>query len=206
MRLMVIFTLCLLWGVTTANATTGATLTTQAQHILWDELSSENVSKKYHKQVQCLAENIYFESRAESYSGKAAVGNVTKNRVLDSRWPSTFCEVITEGPVRESWKTKQTPDPNDAVFYPIKHRCQFSWYCDGEKDVIWANKEKTGQTIEGNARAWRESVQIAIMIVTGAFKDNTNGAVYYYAHNLVYPHWAEEKEYIGVLGNHTFMK
>jgi spore germination cell wall hydrolase CwlJ-like protein len=39
-----------------------------------------------------------------------------------------------------------------------------------------------------------------------AIKDNTEGAVYYYAHNLVYPYWAETKKYIGVLGNHTFMK
>ena len=36
--------------------------------------------------------------------------------------------------------------------------------------------------------------------------DNTEGAVYYYAHNLVYPSWADSKHYIGVLGNHTFMK
>ena len=36
--------------------------------------------------------------------------------------------------------------------------------------------------------------------------DNTKGAVFYYAHNLVYPTWADQKEYIGVLGNHTFMK
>ena len=97
----------------------------------------------------------------------------------------------------------------DRIYYPRKHRCQFSWYCDGIKDVIWANKEKTGQTIEGNARAWRESVQIAIIIVgAGSYEisDNTKGAVYYYAHNLVYPSWADKKEYIGVLGNHTFMK
>lgn len=191
-----------------AEATTGATLTTQAKHILWSELEQEGVANKYHAEVMCLAENIYFEARAESYSGKAAVGNVTRNRVEDARWPATFCEVVMQGPVRESWKTKQ--DPNlKPIYYPIKHRCKFSWYCDGEKDVIWANYEKTGQTIEGNARAWRESVQLAIYIVgvgQMSIKDNTKGAVFYYAHNLVYPHWADSKQYIGVLGNHTFMK
>jgi len=191
-----------------AEATTGATLTTQAKHILWSELEQEGVANKYHAEVQCLAENIYFEARAESYSGKAAVGNVTRNRVEDTRWPATFCEVVMQGPVRESWKTKQ--DPNlKPIYYPIKHRCKFSWYCDGQKDVIWANYEKTGQTIEGNARAWRESVQLAIAIVgvgQMVIKDNTKGAVFYYAHNLVYPSWAETKHYIGVLGNHTFMK
>lgn len=207
---IVLFTVFFVW-VSGAKATTGATLTTQAKHILWNELYIEKVPNSMHSEIQCLAENIYFEARAESYSGKAAVANVTKNRVKDQRWPDTFCKVVTEGPIRESWKTKQHKNlaEKDRIYYPRKHRCQFSWYCDGIKDVIWANKEKTGQTIEGNARAWRESVQIAIIIVgAGSYEisDNTKGAVYYYAHNLVYPSWADKKEYIGVLGNHTFMK
>ena len=197
--------------VSPAKATTGAELTTQAKHILWTELEIEGVAKKDHAEVMCLAENIYFEARAESYGGKAAVGNVTRNRVEDARWPSTYCGVVMQGPVRESWKTKQHANlkASERVYYPIKHRCKFSWYCDGNKDVIWANYEKTGQMIEGNARAWRESVQLAIYIVEVGqmqIKDNTNGAVYYYAHNLVYPSWAETKKYLGQLGNHTFMK
>ena len=199
------------FNVTPAMATTGATLTSQAEHILWQILASEGVQNKHHSEVQCLAENIYFEARAESFSGKAAVGNVTRNRVNDKRWPNTYCGVVTQGPVRESWKTKQHKNLADSerVYYPRKHRCQFSWYCDGIKDVIWANKEKTGQTIEGNARAWREAVEVAIYVLeVGKMRivDNTNGAVFYYAHNLVYPNWAETKELVGVLGNHTFMK
>ena len=201
----------LIFTSTSAIATTGAKLTSQAEHILWQLLKTEGVANKHHPEVQCLAENIYFEARAESFSGKAAVGNVTRNRVNDSRWPNTYCGVVTEGPVRESWKTKQHKDLADSerVYYPRKHRCQFSWYCDGLKDIIWANKEKTGQTIEGNARAWRESVEVAIYILeVGKMRivDNTDGAVFYYAHNLVYPNWAETKKLVGVLGNHTFMK
>jgi len=201
----------LIFTSTSAIATTGAKLTSQAEHILWQLLKTEGVANKHYPEVQCLAENIYFEARAESFSGKAAVGNVTRNRVNDSRWPNTYCGVVTEGPVRESWKTKQHKDLADSerVYYPRKHRCQFSWYCDGLKDIIWANKEKTGQTIEGNARAWRESVEVAIYILeVGKMRivDNTDGAVFYYAHNLVYPNWAESKQLVGVLGNHTFMK
>ena len=206
---LTVLVVCILYATGSLGAEPTAKLTTQAKHILWQQLETNSVSKSRHNEVLCLAENIYFEARAESYSGKAAVGNVTRNRVLDKRWPSTYCEVVQQGPKRESWKTKQTPDKNDAVYYPRKHRCQFSWYCDGEKDVIWANYEKTGQTIKGNARAWKESVELAIMIA-GQTKltvtDNTDGAVYYYAHNLVYPSWAKAKSYIGVLGNHTFMK
>ena len=197
------------WAIAPAGASE-ATLTTQAKHILMQELESNNVDKSLNKQIVCLAENIYFEARAENISGKAAVANVTKNRVFSSKWPNTWCGVVKQGPVRESWKTRgKDVKDEDRVFWPIKHRCQFSWYCDGKKDVIWANYEKTGQTIEGNARAWRDSVELAIYI-TGFGKltidDNTHGALYYYNHNLVYPHWADAMILIGVEGNHTFMK
>ena len=199
------------WAIAPASASE-ATLTTQAKHILMQELESNNVDKSLNKQIVCLAENIYFEARAENISGKAAVANVTKNRVFSDKWPNTWCEVVKQGPVRESWKTKQNPDLPDSerVYYPRKHKCQFSWYCDGKKDVIWANYEKTGETIEGNARAWRESVRMALAVMdlekTFTVDDNTNGALYYYNHNLVYPYWADHMELIGVLGNHTFMK
>ena len=205
-----VFVLCILYGAGALGAEPTAKLTTQAKHILWTQLETNKVSKSRHNEVLCLAENIYFEARAESYSGKAAVGNVTRNRVLDTRWPSTYCEVVQQGPKRESWKTKQHSDlaDEDRVYYPRKHRCQFSWYCDGEADVIWANYNN-GKLIEMNAKAWRDSVQVAIWTMgvgNITIEDNTKGAVYYYAHNLVYPSWADTKQYIGVLGNHTFMK
>ncbi len=188
-----------------------AELTSQAKTILFQELNTATVPNKGHQQIVCLAENIYFEARAESIEGKAGVANVTRNRVEDKRWPSTYCEVVQQGPVRESWKTKKDPNlkPEERIYYPRKHRCQFSWYCDGAKDIIWANKEKSGLTIEGNARAWRESVRIAIYTLGyGGFRvnDNTDGAVYYYAHNLVYPSWADQKALTVIIGNHTFMK
>jgi len=188
------------------------TMTGQAQTIFLSTIDEAGINSQHKiNEVMCLAQNVYFEARAESISGKAGVANVTKNRVEDSRWPGTYCEVVGDGPVRESWKTKQHADLPDSsrVYYPIKHRCQFSWYCDGIKDIIWANKIQTGQTIEANARAWQDSVNVALW-TTGwsdvTIKDNTKGAVFYYAHHLVYPTWADEKEYIGVLGNHTFMK
>jgi len=187
------------------------TMTGQAQTIFLSTIDDAGI-KDPHKinEILCVAQNVYFEARAESISGKAGVANVTKNRVEDTRWPDTYCGVVGDGPVRESWKTKgKDVADNQRVYYPRKHRCQFSWYCDGVKDIIWANKIQTGQTIEANARAWQDSVNVALW-TTGwsdiKIKDNTRGAVFYYAHNLVYPTWADEKEYIGILGNHTFMK
>ena len=72
-----------------------ADLTGQAQTILFDKINEfgvDNVSD-----LVCLAENIYFEARAESISGKAAVANVTRNRVADKRWPKTYCQVVQQG-------------------------------------------------------------------------------------------------------------
>ena len=187
-----------------------AELTSQAKTILFQELELEKVPNSYHREVVCLAENIYFEARGENFSAKAGVANVTRNRVNSNDYPNTFCGVVYQGPVRESWKTKgKDVAAEDRVYYPRKHRCQFSWYCDGQKDVIWANYERTGETIEGNALAWRTSVQLAIWTLGQGemvLKDNTKGALFYYNHNLVYPNWADHKTYIGVLGNHTFMK
>jgi spore germination cell wall hydrolase CwlJ-like protein len=186
-------------------------MTNQAITIFQSTMDDEKInSKKARTEILCLAQNIYFESRAESMSGKAAVANVTKNRMLDSRWPNSICEVVGEGPLRESWKTRGKDVPkSERVYFPIKHRCQFSWYCDGVGDVIWANMESTGETIEGNARAWQDSVNVALW-TTGygsiQVEDNTKGAVFYYNHHLVTPSWSKTRTYIGVLGNHTFMK
>ena len=179
-----------------------AELTDQAKTIIFQEVNESGIPNAYHQQMVCLAENIYFEARAEGVEGKAAVANVTRNRVNSELFPNSYCEVVQQGPVRESWN-------KPGVYYPIKHKCQYSWYCDGKRDIIWANYEKTGQTIKLNAEAWRQSVEIAIWTLGyGSYRvnDNTGGATYYYAHNLVYPHWAEVFHTTAVIGNHTFMR
>ena len=179
-----------------------AELTEQAKTIVFQEVNESGIPNSLHQQMVCLAENIYFEARAEGVEGKAAVANVTRNRVNSELFPNSYCAVVQQGPVRESWN-------KPGVYYPIKHKCQFSWYCDGKKDIIWANYEKTGQTIELNAQAWRQSVEIAIWTLGyGSYRvqDNTGGATYYYAHNLVYPHWADDFEVTEIIGNHTFMR
>ena len=179
-----------------------AELTEHAKTIVFQEVNESKIPNSLHQQMVCLAENIYFEARAEGIEGKAAVANVTRNRVNSDLFPNTYCEVVQQGPVRESWN-------KPGVYYPVKHKCQFSWYCDGQKDIIWANYESTGQTIKLNAEAWRQSVEVAIWTLGhGSYtvNDNTGGATYYYAHNLVYPHWADAFEVTEIIGNHTFMK
>ena len=155
----------------------------------------------------CLAKNIYFEARAESVQGKMAVANVTKNRVESKNHPDTYCGVVKEGPVRESWKTRKIKDlpKSERVYYPVKHRCDFSWYCDGEKDTIWV-QYTNGTPIESNKTAWHDSVNIALLTLSGQMPDNTIGADHYFNHNIIYPGWALSMEKTVVIGNHSFFK
>ena len=158
------------------------------------------------QQLFCMAPNIYFESRAEGEQGKQAVAHVVQNRIKDPRFPKTACAVIQEGRHSESWKTKgQAVAPEDRLYIPRRNQCQFSWYCDGLKDIIWIQL-RDGTPIEANRTAWRDSVRIAVQVMQGQLKDNTGGATYYYAHNLVYPHWADVKQQTQVIGAHTFLK
>ena len=158
------------------------------------------------QQLFCMAQNIYFESRAEGEQGKQAVAHVVQNRIKDPKFPKTPCAVIQEGRHFESWKTKGVEmAPEQRQYIPRRNQCQFSWYCDGLKDVIWIQL-RDGTPIEANRTAWRDSVRIAVQVMQGELKDNTGGATYYYAHNLVYPSWADVKQQTQVIGAHTFMR
>ena len=54
--------------------------------------------RAYHSEADkyCMAQNIYFESANQSALGKLAVGLVVMNRVKDTRYPDTICEVVRQ--------------------------------------------------------------------------------------------------------------
>jgi N-acetylmuramoyl-L-alanine amidase len=54
------------------------------------------------KQHECMALNIYHEARGERWEGQIAVAHVTMNRVSNSEWPGTICEVVYQ-PKQFSW-------------------------------------------------------------------------------------------------------
>ena len=158
-------------------------------------------------ELKCMAENIYFEGRAEPMVGKDAIGKVVMNRIEDTRFPNSICGVVKQGPVRESWKTKKDPNlaDKDRKYYPIKNRCQFSWWCDGQKDIIWATY-MNGEVIESNMTAWRDSINVALWLMSGELKDPTHGAVFYYNPNIANPSWGAIYKETAMIGNHRFMK
>ena len=101
-------------------------------------LSTTSYAQYDPHEVSCLADNIYWEARNQPTRGMIAVANVTRNRVKSPHYPNTYCEVIKQGPIRESWKTRKNPDLPDSerIYFPKRDRCQFSWYCDGKADNI----------------------------------------------------------------------
>lgn len=46
------------------------------------------------RSMECLIEAIYFESGNQKFKGMMEVGFVIRNRVEDSRYPDTYCDVI----------------------------------------------------------------------------------------------------------------
>lgn len=130
----------------------------------------------------CLATAIYFEARGEPIIGQIAVANVIINRVYDERYPDDICSVVTQGPTY-TWK----PD------YPIRDKCQFSFYCDGKSD--YAPKGNT----------WDISVMVAYGVMSMRTYDVTEGATHYHA-TYVYPDWAESKQKTVQINNHVFYR
>jgi spore germination cell wall hydrolase CwlJ-like protein len=159
-------------------------------------VQEEYFTREQDPQAYCLAENIYFESRSDSLAGQAAVADVVINRVHDDRYPNTVCDVVRDGPIRESWKTRNDPDlpDNERVYYPIRNMCQFSWYCDGKKETVHDKK------------AWIKAQYIAYqMLYADRFRGITEGATHYHAH-YVNPNWARKIQFIDNIGSHKFYR
>ena len=141
-------------------------------------------------QATCLADNVYHESRNQGTAGWNAVISVTMNRVKDKRFPNTICGVVKQGPTRESWK-------QNGTYYPIKHKCQFSWYCDGKTDVIHKKNEKLYKEIY--------NLSYVSLIKDIIILDITDGATHYHA-DYVTPAWAQTKTKTVEIGDHIFYK
>jgi len=135
----------------------------------------------------CLSLNVYHEAKNQSIVGQAAVAEVVMNRVQDSRYPNTVCEVVKQGPHRPSWK-----DPNKE--HPIRHKCQFSWYCDGKSDEPKDDKH------------WHQAKEIARLVLYDRIViDVTEGATHYHA-TYVKPAWARTKTRTTRIESHIFYR
>jgi len=158
-------------------------------------------------ELYCMSQNIYFEARHESMIGKIAVAHVVMNRIEDKGFPNTVCGVVKQGPIRESWKTRKDPTlpKEERIYWPRRDRCQFSWYCDGHRDMLWVTY-KDGTIIPQNMTAWRDSIHVALFVMNdGSEMDPTDGATFYYNPHIANPSWAGKYRETAVYGNHRFM-
>ena len=131
----------------------------------------------------CLAQNIYFEASIDNLAGMAAVANTVLNRVESDRYPDTICGVIHQG----------RKDSNGNM---IRHKCQFSWYCDGKSDRI------------PESQTWERAKAVAWDILhTNEYRGLAEGATHYHA-TYVDPHWASSDDMaeIGRIGEHIFYR
>jgi len=104
------------------------------------------------------------------------------NRVRDDRYPDDVCGVVKQGPTY-SWRED----------FPVRNRCQFSWYCDGKSD-------KTTDT-----KAYAKALMIAHGVYHGNLDDFVEGATHYHAH-YVTPEWAKTKTMTVRINDHIFYR
>jgi len=121
---------------------------------------------------QCLTKALYFEARGEGLKGQFAVAEVILNRVDSANYPGTVCGVVEQG---------------------SKGSCQFSYHCDGARDVM------------REAAAADTAARIARIMLDGAPRSLTFGATHFHTRG-VNPVWSHRFEKTAAIGAHLFYK
>ena len=154
------------------------------------------------KDIECLARNIFYESRGEPLEGKVAVGVVTINRSQDPRYPNSVCGVIKQKTVHTvphqttvtTYPTENTEERVTETKTTVIQRvvCQFSWVCSKVREP------------KADDPMWLESQQVARELAVGGFpqfRDKYKDAYHFHA-VYVSPGWKLQR--IGRVGNHIF--
>ena len=128
--------------------------------------------------LQCMAENIYYEAGNQSFVGKLAVGQVVLNRTQKPGYPSSICGVIYEGSQNERTTA-----------------CQFSWTCASRLNI-----DKSGVFWEQSLKAAKE-----LLYNKDKLTDITEGATNYHA-DYVSPSWAKRLRLVTKIDQHVFYK
>ena len=137
----------------------------------------ETRARQRASELQCLAENIYFEARGEPLAGQYAVAEVTLNRTHARNFPHTICQVVHES----RW------DPGRQRFV-----ADFSW-------------TELGALSAEDGAAWRQAMAVADAAYEELHAPVVPGALYYHATN-VRPGWSRTRKVIGTIGNHIFYR
>lgn len=144
------------------------------------EVPYSALSSKTKQQVECLAQNIFFEAGHEAVTGQYAVGMVTMKRTMSSSFPNSVCGVVRQ---------------------KINNTCQFSWWCNDnlKQKAIKYNYSPAERRLYNQVR----KVAMNTYLNYHEMEDPTKGATFYHA-TYVDPKWKLKKT--TVIGNHIFYK
>lgn len=146
----------------------------------FSDISYSQLTKPTKKQIDCLADNIFFESAHEPYEGKLAVALVTMNRVSSGKYPNDICSVVYEKGIIQQ-----------------KVVCQFSWVCDSK----FTSRRLTIRHTSLYNEIRRLSVYVYLNYEN--MEDVTKGALFYHA-DYVNPGWKFVR--IKQIGRHIFYR
>jgi spore germination cell wall hydrolase CwlJ-like protein len=127
------------------------------------------------KSEKCLAEAVYFESRGEAVRGQIAVAQVVLNRAFSGYYPTTVCGVVYQNKYRH-------------------YACQFTFACDGTRDVI------------REPDMWERAQKIAKAMLDGLIWLPEVGKSTHYHAYWVRPSWIGEMKKMYKFGVHTFYR
>lgn len=133
------------------------------------------------QEVDCLADNIYFEAGNQSDVGKLAVAQVTMNRVKSEGFPSSICGVVKQ---------------------KVSSTCQFSWWCDAR-----VRAKATSKRFDSSEyKLYKEIRELAsyVFLHHDKLDDVTKGATFYHA-TYVQPRWKGVQKTTRI-GQHIFYR
>lgn len=113
--------ICLVLISTASHAAVPLVIKAQQRKII--HIDKKGIKKRHGiaaSEFRCLARNIYFEARGESFMGQLAVGLVTLERAASEDFPSTICEVVNEE-YAFSWTTENPKVHNQAAYNKAKY-------------------------------------------------------------------------------------
>jgi spore germination cell wall hydrolase CwlJ-like protein len=134
---------------------------------------AEGNRETYTQARECLAQAIYFEARSEPVNGWIAVADVVLNRARDARYPGSVCGVVFQGSYR-------------------KHRCQFSFACDGQPDNPY------------NSGLWMKAQRLAAYKLMNYAKGPMLLQATHYHADYVTPYWTSSMVKLEKIGRHIF--
>lgn len=142
-----------------------------------DTVETSKITAEFREnQLACLAKNVYHEAGGEPFEGKAAVAQVTLNRVNSGQFPGDVCKTIYQ---------------KNVVYEKVI--CQFSWTCDKVTAFKPVNKA-----------SYDESMIVAQKVLLEGFRLPSLEKAMYFHGDYINPGWKRER--VAKIGRHIFYK